>query len=332
MNYAYILTASQNDTYYEQFFLSIVSLRLYNPDAFITVLTDKNTEKYFSTGPGRRRHEKYASKIKIIDVPKKLSQKEISRWIKTSMYQYIAGDFLYIDCDTIIAGDLDYTSLRGISVGAVPDCHIPLRRHRYYRQFRDENKRLGFNSILEYENYYNGGIIYCGDTPDSRRFFEKWHTLWNDCRRKGNSQDMPSFNRANYELHNIISEIGGEWNCQISNNGLSFLNQAKIIHYFATSLVFMSSPFTLASETVLSSIKETGEISAEIFEKLQNPKSAFELNSLVISDIDALKIIESSVFSMLRRLEKKNKKIFDLIDAFVYRLAFLLKRCKSSWR
>jgi hypothetical protein len=248
------------------------------------------------------------------------------------MCQYITGDFFYIDCDTVIAGDLDCTSFRGMSIGAVPDCHVPLKKHHYYRQFRDENMRLGFNSILNYDNYYNGGIIYCGDTPDSRRFFEKWHALWNDCRQKGNSQDMPSFNRANFELHNMISEIGGEWNCQIAHNGLPFLDHAKIIHYFATSLVYMSPPFILASESVLSSIRKTGEISPEIFKKLQNPKSAFEFNSMIISDDDVLKVINSSIFSTLRRLRKKNRVIFDALNTFVYRLTFFLKRRKVCGR
>jgi lipopolysaccharide biosynthesis glycosyltransferase len=326
MNYVYVLTSSQDDMYYEQFFLSITSLRLYNPNAFTVILTEKNTEKCLSGN--RRNYEKYASQTKLITVPDGLSQKEASRWIKTSMRQYITGDFLYIDCDTIITGNLDCTSLQGISLGAVSDCHVPLKNHHYYRQFRDENMALGFNSVLEYDNYYNGGVIYCGDTPDSWRFFERWHALWNDCRKKGNSQDMPSLNRANYELHNIISEIGGEWNCQISNNGLPFLAQAKIIHYFATALFFMASPFSFSSETVLSSIKKTGEISGELFKKLQNPRSAFESNSVIISDNDVLAIINSSVFSALRRLRKRNRKLFYTLDAFFYRLTSILKRFK----
>jgi lipopolysaccharide biosynthesis glycosyltransferase len=314
--------------YYEQFFLSLVSLRLHNPNASIVVLTDENTKKHLSGIRGE--YEKYASQTKVIDIPSGLSLKEASRWIKTSMRQYITGDFLYIDCDTIITGDLDCTSLHGISIGAVPDCHVPLKMHHYYRQFRDENMALDFNSVLKYDNYYNGGIIYCGDTPDSRRFFERWHTLWGDCRKRGNSQDMPALNRANYELHNIISEIGGGWNCQIFNNGLPFLNQAKIIHYFATSLSFKASPFSLASETVLSSVKKTGEISKEIFARLQDPKSAFEYNSVIISDDDVLSIINSSIFSSLRRLRKKNKNLFTVLDTFVYRWVSFLKRHRLS--
>jgi hypothetical protein len=137
---------------------------------------------------------------------------------------------------------------------------------------------------------------------------------------------MPSLNQANYECNNIISELPGEWNCQISNNGLPFLYNAKILHYYATSLDFLDPPFLLASKPLLSSIKETGEISAEILHKLQNPKSAFELNSKIISDKDVLKILDSSIFSALRRFRKKNQKLFEVFNSLVYRLGGVLKK------
>jgi hypothetical protein len=274
-------------------------------------------------------YEKYSSEIKVIDVPEQFSQKEASRWIKTSIRRHISGDFFYIDCDTIITGDLEYAFPDNIIIGAASDCHVPLRQHHYYRQFRDENLRLGFKSVLETNIYYNGGIIFCRDVPESHVFFDRWHALWKETLDKGNSQDMPSFNRTNHDLHNIISEIGGEWNCQIGNNGLPFLYRAKIVHYFATSLEYMGSPFIFASGSVIASIKMTGKIPREISERFKDPKSAFELNSKIISDKDALEILDSSVFSALRRIIKKNKKLFETLDAMVYRLSLFLKRRKK---
>jgi hypothetical protein len=323
MKYVYVLASSETDLYYEQFFLSVVSLRLYNPAAKIVLLLDAFTKK--GLAGDRSGYEKIVSDVVVIDPPHGLSQKETSRWIKTSMGQYITGDFLYIDCDTIIADNLDCTFSDDIKIGAILDSHVPFTEHYYYRQFRDENLKLGFDSIMKTDAYYNGGIIFCKNSPESYTFFEKWHSLWKETLNNGNSQDMPSFNRANYELNNIITEIGGEWNCQICNNGLPFLYHAKILHYFATSLDFLTSPFILSSKNVLSSIKKSGTISTEILGKLQDPKSAFELKSKVIADKDVLKIIDSSIFSVLRRLRKKNKKMFEIFDGFVYRLTAFLK-------
>jgi hypothetical protein len=274
-------------------------------------------------------YKKYTSEIKIIDIPEQFSQKESSRWIKTSIRQYISGDFLYIDCDTIVADNLECIFPIDIVIGAVRDCHVSFKQHHYYRQFRDENLKLGFRSILETDIYYNGGIIFCKDVPESYIFFKRWHDLWKETLVNGNSQDMPSFNRANYELHNLVSEIGGEWNCQIGNNGLPFLCHAKIIHYFATSLDFVGSPFIFASNSVLSSVKAAGEIPWDIFEKLKDPRSAFELSSKIIADKDVLKVLDSAIFSALRRFAKRNKKIFEIFDGLIYRLSFLLKTRKK---
>jgi hypothetical protein len=326
MKYVYVLASSENDLYYEQFFLSAVSLRLHNPTAEIVLLLDPLTKK--GLVGNRAGYEKIVSDIVVIEPPNGLSSKEVSRWIKTSMRQYIMKDFLYIDCDTIIADNLDYAFSDAIKIGAILDSHIPFTRHHYYRQFRDENLKLGFTSIMTTDSYYNGGIILSKNSPESCVFFEKWHSLWIETMGKGNSQDMPSFNRANYDLNNIITEIGGEWNCQISNNGIPFLHRAKILHYFATSLDFLTSPFALASKMVLSSIKKSGRISTEILEKLHDPKSAFELNSKVIADKDVIEILDSSSFSFLRRIRKRNKRIFEIFDAFIYRLSTFLKSFK----
>jgi lipopolysaccharide biosynthesis glycosyltransferase len=323
MQYLYVLTSSATDTYYEQFFLSITSLRLFAPDASITVLLDQRTKD--SLIGLRSGYEKIVSETKIIKTPDFLSSKESSRWIKTSMRQYVTGDFLYIDCDTVIACKLDYSFSTDIIIGAIPDCHIHFSEHHYYRQFRDENLKLGFTSILECNTYYNGGIIYCKDDPKAYRFFEKWHSLWKKGRDMGNSQDMPSLNRANYELCNIITEIGGVWNCQISNNGLPFLHHAKIIHYFATSLAFMDSPFMLASDSILYSIKKTGTISEEILKYLQDPKSAFKPDSKIIADTDVLGVFDTSLFTIIRRLKKNHKILFDALETIAYRLSSFAK-------
>ncbi|MDR1972064.1 MAG: hypothetical protein LBQ46_09095 [Treponema sp.] len=326
MKYVYVLVSGDTDFFYEQCYLSLASLRIYNPTAEVILLVDTETKAGLS---GRRSGcEKLASSIITVSSPNGLTRKETSRFIKTSMRRYIEGNFLYIDCDTVICGSLDCDFPENIIIGAIPDCHVPLREHHYYRQFVDENLRLGFDFILTCSNYYNGGIIYCKDTPESHSFFEKWHALWNICRKEGNSQDMPSFNRANYELHNMISEIGGEWNCQISNNGLPFLHRAKIIHYFATSLVYITSPLLLASEPALLAIRNTGDIPSWLYQKLHDAKSAFEPRSRIIADKDVLELLDGSIFSMLRRLKKGHKSLFNTLESMAYRLISLLKKTK----
>jgi hypothetical protein len=315
MKYVYVLTSSQNDLYYEQFYISVVSLRLFNPQAYIILLCDKKT-KTGLTGL-RSEYEKIISELKIINTPESLSQKESSRWIKTSLCEYITGDFLFIDCDTVITGRLDNSFTEDIVVGAVLDTHVPIFNHHLKQTFQDDNKKLGFIAPFKNDFYFNGGLLFCRDRPQTKDFFAKWFSLWNKSRILGNSQDMPSLNEANYESGNIIKELGGEWNCQISHNGLPFLNKAKIIHYYATSLLSFKSPYLPASDEVLLSIRETGVISEKIMSLLLEPKSAFSYNTRLFADQIIFDILESGFFSKLLWLRRKHKKWFWKLNSVI---------------
>jgi len=328
MKYVYVLTSSENDLYYEQFFLSITSLRLHNPEAIIVVLIDSNTKKGLINK--RSGYVKFVSEAITVTAPWELSQKEVSRWIKTSMKKYIEGDFLYIDCDTIITDKLNIDFPTEVKVGAVLDTHVSLSRHHKARHFELEDISLKFDSFKTGIRY-NGGVIFCRDTPEVDEFFSRWHSLWLFCNKNGNSQDMPSLNQANHELDNVITELDGKWNCHITYNGLPFLFNAKIIHYIATSFDFIDCPFLPASKAVLLSVKETGAILPETLELLKNPKSAFEYSSRIISDKAELDVVNSKFFLLLLILRKKKPKLFNSLDSFLIRLRhnpFLKKRYK----
>jgi hypothetical protein len=323
MKYLYVLTSSLKDTYYEQFLLSLVSFRLYNPHDQVILLTDTKTKESFAGKRGI--HEKFVSDIKIIEVPKELNQKEISRWIKTSLRRHISGDFLFIDCDTIVTGPLDFSALQNTVIGSVLDTHVPLLNHHLKKEFLKRNKILKFKAQGN-DLYFNSGIIFCRDTPETHVFFDKWYDFWLESSSHGISADQPSFNQANYELNNIITELPGEWNCQISHNGLPYLHDAKIIHYYATSLVSFAPAYRLASREVLASIKETGEISPEIMRMLENPKAAFEVHSRIIADPAVIGAFDGSLFSKLIWLNKRHPGFFKRCDSCMAGLTGLAKK------
>lgn len=324
MKYVYVLTCSEKDFYYEQFLLSLASMRLYNPDAEIILLIDEKTKQGL-TGK-RSGYEKLISETKIISVPDKFSQKEASRWIKTSIPEYVYGKFIFIDCDTIITKKLDFDFPPEIVIGAVLDTHVTLDKHHKKKYFHNEDISAGFISSLKTNKRFNGGLIYCRSDLSAVLFYEKWHSLWLDGLKKGCSQDMPSLNQANYEKENIITELGGEWNCQISHNGLNFLNNAKIIHYYATTLLLLASPYKLASSDVLLSIKETGEISNEITELLHNPLSAFENNTRIVTGKYILDVFDSPTFKLLVWLRNCHKSFYKIINSIIRFFVNILKK------
>jgi hypothetical protein len=282
------------------------------------VLLDKNTKNNLSGI--RKGYEQYASEIRVIDVPETFSQKQASRWIKTSIHNYVSAPFFCIDCDTIITAALNVDFNPTVKIGAVLDTHCTLKNHHLKKYFEDSDKRLEFCASFKDKKHYNGGLIYCDGSPESRLFFNKWHELWLYSSSKDNSQDMPSLNQANYELNGIITELPGEWNCQISHNGLPYLFNAKIIHYYATSLISFENPFIPASDRILRSIKETGLISDDIIKFLNNPKTAFERYSRIISDRNTLDILDSSYFSKLLWLKKYHPNLFFRVNTIISKI------------
>jgi hypothetical protein len=321
--YFYVLTSSAGDTYYEQFLLSLVSFRLYNPNDEVIVLTDTKTKE--SLIGKRGKYEKFVSDVRSIDTPKELNQKKISRWIKTSVRHFVSGDFLFIDCDTIVTGPLDFLALQNITLGSVLDTHVPLPEHHLKNDFSKRNKILGYNA-KDNPLYFNSGIIFCRDVPETHVFFDKWHDLWVEGNKRGISADQPSFNQANYELNNIITELPGEWNCQISHNGLPYLYDAKIIHYYATSLVSFAPVYKLAAPEILASIKTTGEIPREAMKLLENPKAAFETHSRIIADPTVIGVFDGSIFSKLIWFNKRHPKLFKKCDNFMSFLTKIIKK------
>ena len=312
MKYVYVLSSSVNDNYYEQFLLSVASLRLFNPDAEIVALVDTKTDK--TLGGKRSAYEKYISEKKIISVPVEFSQKEASRWIKTSIHHHVSENFLFIDSDTIITESLIHDFPENIQIGAVLDNHITLDKHYLREYFTIQDKKAGFSSYTTNVRY-NGGLIFCKNAPPAREFYEKWHSLFLDGRKNGCTQDMPSLNQANMEMDGIIIELGGEWNCQISHNGLPYLSKAKIIHYYATALFARNSPFIFASTRVFEKIKQTGIIPEDIQELLKVPMSAFENESRILSGKEEIDVVDSKLFSFLLRLRKKKPRLFKAFNS-----------------
>ena len=318
MKFVYVLTSSERDLYYEQFLLSLASFRIFNPDLNIVLLIDEKTKKNLVNK--RTAYEKYVTDTIVVKIPDEFSQKEASRFLKTTIHHHISENFLFLDCDTIISDDLMENFPANVEIGAVLDTHVTLDKHHLKRNFQEEDKKVGFVSSFETNFRFNGGLIYYKKSINAENLFEKWHSLWVDSRNRGCSQDMPALNQANFELGNIISELGGEWNCQICHNGLSFLSNSKMIHYFATSLITQDSPYLLASDEILSVIKDTGLISDEINIMLKQPKSAFSLHSRIVSGNEILDVLNSNLFSKLLWIRKNKPAFFTRLNTFTSKI------------
>lgn len=233
MKYLFVLTSSPKDFFCEQTLVAIASLRAHNPNAFVTLLTDDKTAETFT---GSRAHLKEAvNELKVLTLDQALSPMLRSRFLKTVMRNVIDGDFLYMDSDIAVAGDLTIPGEWRGGIYAVLDFHTNLHKAINRKKVLAAAKMLGFSPIKN-DEIFNGGVMFASDTPQVRDFFKKWHELWLYSVSKNYPFDMAALAQTNFTFGYIMKKMPGEWNCQLAY-GKRFLPQAKVLHFFGSRII-----------------------------------------------------------------------------------------------
>lgn len=231
--YLFVLTSSPKDFFLEQTLVAIASLRMHNPGAFVTLLTDDRTAETFT---GNRAAVRDAvDELNVQKLDEKLSPMLRSRYLKTVMRNVVDGDFLYMDSDIAVVGDLSIPDEWRGGIYAVLDFHTNLSKAINRKKVLGNARRMGFSPILN-DEIFNGGVMFASDTPEAREFFKKWHELWLYCVSKDFPYDMASLAEANFKFGYITRKMPGEWNCQLAY-GNRFLPKAKILHFFGSRII-----------------------------------------------------------------------------------------------
>lgn len=317
MKYVYVLTSSEKDFYYEQCLMSAFSLRHYMIDAEVIVLVDNKTNE--SLIGKRSELKKYVSKIISIDFEDKVGNIERSRVIKTTIPNYIQGNFLFIDCDTIICDKLYSIENCSFELAAGLDGHVMLNEHKHKDYFVNREKKLGFVGTKTNNFHINSGVIFFKDTQKSRDFWNKWHELWEySYRVKHDHHDQSAFNEAWFKMNFGAEFLDGEWNCQISQGGLAYLENVKIIHYFSSEAAGKNyvSYYKLADKSIHVKIKDEGFINEEIQKMILSPK--FQFNKVhLLNDKRIIEIMQSPLVFTLCDIKKHFPRFFKVQEFFV---------------
>jgi len=266
----YVVVSSPADVYLEQAYVSMYSLKYYMPDAYIVLLTDYETSESFV---GVRKEEiKYADEVKVVDYRgTEFNAQQRSRQLKTSIRQLIKGDFLYIDCDTIVTRRLDEIDSIDAMIAACRDSHCDFIDNPY----RDLNLKLGRQlgwPINQERQFFNGGVTYVKDVPEAYEFYRHWNENLTDGYKMNVFQDQPSFAKTNYEMNHIVQQLPDEWNCELKH-GIRYLKDAFIVHYLCTNPSKYQSQqlFLLNESSVWEELKKNGIISKRIMETIKDP-------------------------------------------------------------
>jgi hypothetical protein len=321
----YVLTSKETDFYYEQFLISVTSLRLHSPSAYVALLTDDKTA---ATLVGKRTaYKDLIDEIKIVDFPPESNSYYRSRYLKTKMRELIAGDFLYIDVDTVVADDLSEICNLQINVGAVYNCHSAVAKNIQKDWILNLDRKSGFDAAEKTGIYYNSGVIFAKDNDVAREFFQKWHELWLETYKKGINKDQPALSQANYLMNCVITELSGKWNCQIvKQDALKYLPDAKIIHYF--NYKGDNNIYKFGQPSLHLDIKQSGAVSEEIIKALDNPRYAFVnmVTAVSMREINQLKYEINQLKILDREFNVNNISLHRILKVFFKRLLGKIKK------
>ena len=305
MKYVYVLVGNKNTLYFEQTCVSAYSLKLHNPGANITLVVDQQTHDYIEGKSSVLLS--YFDYILVGDVPSNDSNKRKSRVLKTKLRELIKGDYLFIDSDTIICDSLDGISAMEGDFIAVLDKHLLLdvhpRRSRIIKKLSD----IKYDIKREDKEFFNSGVTFVRDTPFMHKFYSIWYEEWEKGCKYGVDSDQPSLLIANQKCGYPIKEIDGVWNCQIIENGLKFLIDAKILHYFSSD--GKDSCFEFKNDSIFKEIKINGYIPDSTKELVKNAKKAFSNKMQIVSGKEA-DFLETSV----HKVYVYHKRIFNIIE------------------
>lgn len=318
MTYVYVLVSGKNDLYYEQALMSTYSLRNLMPDANVVLLVDNKTEDSINSDSLKRAEiKKYVSKIISVQFDEKVSNAERSRLIKTSIPKYIDDDFLYIDCDTIIADDLSEIENTPYKTAGILDGHVMLDEHIHKKYFLERDKKLGFHGTQAADCNINGGVIFARKGEESKNLFKEWNEAWKySAYQKHDFHDQSALNEANYRTGLKMRLLDGEWNCQPSHGGLAFLKNAKIIHYYSSEFSGKNyiPYYKLADKELQNRIKTEGKISDDIKKMIDDPK--FQFNKVhLINDQRIVSIMQSPIVFTVADIKAKMPWLFNFMEA-----------------
>lgn len=296
----YVLTCSQEGNYIEQALMSVWSARYWNPDAHIVLITDDQTDNLLVDIRGEI--IEFISEKIVVPFANGENMMYRSRYIKTMVRELVKGDFLFIDCDTIVCKPLYEIDNWDLEVGAVFESHLKVSDFcdSLYQSAYDANKQVGVDLSQE-EEYFSSGVLYVKDTPHAHKLYNRWHKNWIESQINGLSIDQPSLCKANIECGHIIRKLPDTYNTILFTR-CSFAPKAHILH-----IASYRNPSFLFEENTLNFIRENGLQNQWLREVIIDPCRSFrpfDINILNSSFWQRLKWITS-----IANDEKQYKKI-----------------------
>lgn len=295
----YVLVSSPEDNYLEMAHISITSAKYNMPDCHVVLLVDDQTDRLMDDN--RQKILKNVDEYVVVPLDSNISAHVRSRLIKCGARQYVKGDFLYIDTDTIIVKPLYEIDQVEASLAAVRDSHLDFSNspNEYFKFYVDQCKVIGY-TVEDDADLFNCGLFYVKDDDIAYRFYEMWLDEWKKGNDKGMPKDQPSAMKVNSQMGYVIQKLDDRWNVQIIR-GIRYMKDAKICHYLVSDYNNITNPYILNSASSFNSLKDNlDNVNNEFYTKLiKDPFTGIGELTMLISGDEVL-FRKTRLYSVLR--------------------------------
>ena len=253
LHVCYVLIANGWDRHARMMWLSATSLRLHEPNARITLVTDRESRDTFE----RSAPQLLGLIDEVVTVDTSIADRRLRAFgLKTSFRCHVKGDVLYLDGDTLVVGRLrDVFDVQGDVAAALDFNHDG---EWFPPQLRDSYTALGWPYPLPY--YFNSGVLMLRDTPAVRAFSEEWTRRWLLLVEQGMPGDQEAFVSALYAMPVKWARLAKGFNAIVVKRNYRF-REARVLHFFGS----LAEQRGTLMEHLLAHLGETGEFDSRAY-------------------------------------------------------------------
>ncbi|MFN8065260.1 MAG: hypothetical protein U0P82_10725 [Vicinamibacterales bacterium] len=225
----YVVVASGWDRHAQMAWLSAYSVRLQDPGVRIVIVLEAPAD---AADALVRRFSGVADDVLLRQVDETNPVKK-SRLHRLALRDYVDGDLLYVDSDTLAVRPVSPVSAYREEVGAVMDFNHPADSTWCPPELEGTFLRLGWAYPLP--RFFNAGVIFMRDTARVRAFCAEWAVRFRTpSDAPEHTWDQSTFNSALFASGASYVVLPHDYNAMIVKRGYRF-RTARLLHFFGSA-------------------------------------------------------------------------------------------------
>jgi len=302
----YVLTDNKDLKYFNQMMISLSSLRYTGFKGSVYVVTDNETALLIN--PRHSELSDLSVEIIVVEVENRFTEKEKSRYLKTSLRKYIRGDTLFLDTDTIfVSCPPEWISDDDIAMAY--DLNGLKDYNSWHKKVFDQ---CGF-VYQKGQIIFNSGVIWMRDTEYVHSVFEKWHSFWKELLiRYKMPNDQASLNYLCKNGEITIERLDDRFNAQIRQSYFSPFTLAKAV-LFHYNNVFVADPIFPLNDPSIQKIDYRDDRMQKI---IRDPLAVLPNCRWIKKGSVTDECLDTQSFKLGLAIFRKHRRLFSLFEGF----------------